>query len=251
MSSSSMCQTVYDTLRTVIYDTVHTVSFDTIRTFDTVKVQLDSNYSVQILHDAQQFYADSFNWLLGVMAVVFAVVIFASEKWSNRKLNIQTEKLEQNFGKLAEDRAGAAARTAATNATEKVAKEMEDKVFEIEKHIAKTIPNIVKIYLIQARLSTHPNDCLRYCLFAMEIMTDGYGENLLGETEIILGLLKHKVVENIQQIDKSLCKDTIETIENFEAAYFQFVFKQPIEKREAFMPTIRRCKAIIEAFEAI
>lgn len=69
MSSSSMCQTVYDTVHTVVYDTVHTVSFDTVRTFDTVKVMLDSNYSVQILHDAQQFYADSFNSLLAVVSV--------------------------------------------------------------------------------------------------------------------------------------------------------------------------------------
>ena len=37
--------------------------------FDTVKVILDSNYSVQILHDAQQFYADSFNSLLAVVSV--------------------------------------------------------------------------------------------------------------------------------------------------------------------------------------
>ena len=185
------------------------------------------------------------------MAAVIAIAIFASEKWSNRKLNIQTEKLEQNFGKLAEARASDAARIAAANATEKVAKEMEEKVSSIEEHIAKTVPNIVKIYLIQARVSDNPNDCLRYCLFAIEIMTERYGENLLGETEITLGLLTHKVVGNIQQIDRSLCKDTIETIENFEAAYFEFVSKQPIEKREAFMPTIQRYKAVIEAFEAI
>ena len=65
--------TVIDTIHHVIYDTVHTVSFDTIRTFDTVKVQLDSNYSVQILHDAQQFYADSFNWLLTIFSLLATI----------------------------------------------------------------------------------------------------------------------------------------------------------------------------------
>lgn len=237
--------TVIDTIHHVVYDTVSTVSFDTVRTI------LDSSVTMQALKDSQTFYSSSFNWLLGVMAVVFAIAIFVSEKWTSRKIDIQIEKLEQNFGKLSEARASDAARIAAANATEKVAKEIECKVFEIEKHIVKTIPSIVKIYLIQARSSTHPNDCLRYCLFAMEIMTERYSDELLGETEIILGLLKHKVVGNIQQIDASLCKDTIETIENFEAAYFEFVSKQQIEKREAFMPTIQRCKAIIEAFESI
>lgn len=74
MSSSSMCQTVCDTLRTVIYDTVHTVSFDTVRTFDTVKVQIDSNYSVQILHDAQQFYSTAFSdiqFMIGILVSIF------------------------------------------------------------------------------------------------------------------------------------------------------------------------------------
>lgn len=245
--------TVIDTIHHIIYDTVHTSVFDTVHTvsFDTVRVVLDSSFTIDILNKSQEFYSNAFNWLLGVMAAVIAIAIFASEKWSNRKLNIQTEKLERNFEKLAETRAIEAARIAATNATEKVAKEMEDKVFNVEKHIAKTIPNIVKIYLIQARVSDNPNDCLRYCLFAIEIMTEGYDENLLGETEITLGLLTHKVVVNIQQIDRSLRKDSIETIENFEAAYFEFVSKQAIEKREAFMPTIQRCKTIIEAFESI
>ena len=46
--------------------------------FDTVKVILDSNYSVQILHDAQQFYADSFGDLL------MAFTIFIALSSSNR-----------------------------------------------------------------------------------------------------------------------------------------------------------------------
>lgn len=73
MSSSSMCQTVYDTLRTVIYDTVHTVSFDTVRTFDTVKVQLDSVFTIDLLNKSQEFYSDSFAWLLAIFGVLATI----------------------------------------------------------------------------------------------------------------------------------------------------------------------------------
>lgn len=73
MSSSSMCQTVYDTLYTVIYDTVHTVSFDTIRTFDTVKVQLDSVFTIDLLNKSQEFYSDSFAWLLAIFGVLATI----------------------------------------------------------------------------------------------------------------------------------------------------------------------------------
>lgn len=73
MSSSSMCQTVYDTVHTVIYDTVHTVSFDTVRTFDTVKVQLDSVFTIDLLNKSQEFYSDSFAWLLAIFGVLATI----------------------------------------------------------------------------------------------------------------------------------------------------------------------------------
>ena len=68
-----MCQTVYDTIRTVVYDTVHTVSFDTIRTFDTVKVQLDSVFTIDLLNKSQEFYSDSFAWLLAIFGVLATI----------------------------------------------------------------------------------------------------------------------------------------------------------------------------------
>ncbi len=68
-----MCQTVYDTLRTVIYDTVHIVSFDTVRTFDTVKVQLDSVFTIDLLNKSQEFYSDSFAWLLAIFGVLATI----------------------------------------------------------------------------------------------------------------------------------------------------------------------------------
>ena len=74
MSSISMCQTVYDTLRTVVYDTVHTVSFDTVRTFDTIKVMLDSTFTIDLLNKSQEFYSNSFSDLLMVFTIFIAVV---------------------------------------------------------------------------------------------------------------------------------------------------------------------------------
>ncbi len=74
MSSSSMCQTVYDTVHTVVYDTVHTVSFDTVRAFDTVKVMLDSVFTIDLLNKSQEFYSNSFSDLLMVFTIFIAVV---------------------------------------------------------------------------------------------------------------------------------------------------------------------------------
>lgn len=67
----------------VIYDTVHTAVFDTVRTavFDTVRTVLDSTYSIQLLHDAQQFYEDSFGDLLTVFEVFIAI---ATAVWGIR-----------------------------------------------------------------------------------------------------------------------------------------------------------------------
>ncbi len=79
MSSSSMCQTVYDTLRTVVYDTVHTSVFDTVHTvsFDTVHslVYDSAAVTVQALRDSQAFYSDKFGDLLTVFGVFIAIAV--------------------------------------------------------------------------------------------------------------------------------------------------------------------------------
>ena len=142
MSSSSMCQTVYDTVHTVVYDTVHTVSFDTVRTFDTVKVMLDSNYSVQILHDAQQFYADSFNSLLAVVSVSVAIAAFVFTVYSTHKTNSDSRKLKNEFdatsSKVAQDAAKEIAAKTKQN-FENAVKEQQTKLDSIKNETSKML----------------------------------------------------------------------------------------------------------------
>lgn len=73
---SATAQTIFDTVRTVVYDTVHTSVFDTVHTvsYDTVKVVLDSTFTIDLLNKSQEFYSNSFNWLLGIFGVFLAVI---------------------------------------------------------------------------------------------------------------------------------------------------------------------------------
>ena len=97
MSSSSMCQTVYDTVHTVVYDTVHTSVFDTVHTvsYDTVHslVYDSAAVTVQALRDSQAFYSNSFYWLIGVVTVIVAVFVLAMTIAWNRRFEVELEKL--------------------------------------------------------------------------------------------------------------------------------------------------------------
>ena len=91
--------TVYDTIRTVIYDTVHTVSFDTIRTFDTVKVQLDSVFTIDLLNKSQEFYVNAFDdikFLLGVFVSIFCAVVgvayLINTRWTIGRIKEETRR---------------------------------------------------------------------------------------------------------------------------------------------------------------
>lgn len=154
-----MCQTVYDTVHTVVYDTVHTVSFDTVRTFDTVKVMLDSNYSVQILHDAQQFYSESFNWLLGVFG---AFITIAVAVWGIR-LYFENKKIKK------------IAKKASKRAAQKVKAEFDERFEKQEKFVngLKTTTRDLRESVIvglfaQARLASYDNR-MRLSLFCLAL----------------------------------------------------------------------------------
>ena len=101
MSSSSMCQTVYDTVHTVVYDTVHTVSFDTVHTvsFDTVHslVYDSAAVTVQALRDSQAFYQDAFNNLLTLVSVAIAFASIILSLLSFVKTNYDSKKLKTEF----------------------------------------------------------------------------------------------------------------------------------------------------------
>ncbi len=99
MSSSSMCQTVYDTLRTVVYDTVHTSVFDTVHTvsYDTVKVALDSTFTIDLLNKSQEFYSNAFSdvqFMIGILVSIFlaGVGIFfgINYKWTIERIKKET-----------------------------------------------------------------------------------------------------------------------------------------------------------------
>lgn len=101
MSSSSMCQTVYDTIRTVVYDTVHTSVFDTVHTvsFDTVHslVYDSAAVTVQALRDSQAFYSNSFSWLIGVTGIAVAIATLFVTAFSFFKTNSDSRKLKSKF----------------------------------------------------------------------------------------------------------------------------------------------------------
>lgn len=107
MSSSSMCQTVYDTVRTVVYDTVHTSVFDTVHTvsFDTVHslVYDSASVTLQALRDSQTFYSNHFIALITVASVAVAVFIFVATKMWDRKVELEVDKLKKDCEKISEE----------------------------------------------------------------------------------------------------------------------------------------------------
>ena len=91
--------TVYDTIRTFVYDTVHTVSFDTVHTFDTVKVQLDSVFTIDLLNKSQEFYVNAFDevkFLLGVFVSIFCAVVgvayLINTRWTIGRIKEETRR---------------------------------------------------------------------------------------------------------------------------------------------------------------
>ena len=114
MSSSSMCQTVYDTIRTVVYDTVHTSVFDTVHTvsFDTVHslVYDSAAVTVQALRDSQAFYSNSFNYLITVAAIIAALFgIVVTWAW-NRQVTKELDKFKNECERIANNSADIAAK---------------------------------------------------------------------------------------------------------------------------------------------
>lgn len=159
MSSSSMCQAVYDTVHTVVYDTVHTVSFDTLRTFDTVKVQLDSVFTIDLLNKSQEFYSNSFNWLLGVFGTFITIAVAV---WGIR-LYLENKKIKK------------IAKKASERAAQKVKAEFDERFEKQEKFVngLKTTTSDLRESVIvglfaQARLASYDNR-MRLSLFCLAL----------------------------------------------------------------------------------
>ena len=194
--------TVYDTLRTVIYDTVHTVSFDTVSTFDTVKVQLDSNYSVQILHDAQQFLVSIF---LAGIGIFFGL---------NFKWTIERIKKETRLGVEEETK------KAIADYNEKLDKCLDDCRKEMgsisEKSKAVTNKMMFAI-LAQAKITTDANNALRMYLILIKFVDDEFDVVHIPLAEIAVKEMKARFFSSTiySGINKSLCKSIYDELGSF------------------------------------
>lgn len=78
---------VIDTVHHIVYDTVHTASFDT------VHILMDSSITVQALKSSQEFYSNSFTWLLAIfgifltiIAIIFGFKLYHDLKSINKKI---------------------------------------------------------------------------------------------------------------------------------------------------------------------
>ena len=154
MSSSSMCQTVYDTLRTVIYDTVHTSVFDTVHTvsFDTVHslVYDSAAVTVQALRDSQAFYQDAFNNLLMLVSVVIAIasillsfLSFVISKYDSKKLKTQFDVRSSEVAKEASAKIAVETKNEFAKAIEEQKKHLDEANKNSKKLWDETIPLVI------------------------------------------------------------------------------------------------------------
>ena len=154
MSSSSMCQTVYDTLRTVIYDTVHTSVFDTVHTvsFDTVHslVYDSAAVTVQALRDSQAFYQDAFNNLLMLVSVAIAIasillsfLSFVISKYDSKKLKTQFDARSSEVAKEASAKIAVETKNEFAKAIEEQKKHLDEANKNSKKLWDETIPLVI------------------------------------------------------------------------------------------------------------
>lgn len=161
MSSSSMCQTVYDTIRTVVYDTVHTSVFDTVHTVRvaTVKIKLDSTYTIDLLNKAQQFYSDSFGDLLTVFGIFVTIAVAV---WGIR-LYLENKKVKK-IAKKASERAAQKVKAAFDERFEK-----QEKFVNNLKTTTRDLRESVIVGLFaQAKLASYDNK-MRLSLFCLAL----------------------------------------------------------------------------------
>ena len=156
-----MCQTVYDTIRTVVYDTVHTSVFDTVHTVRvaTVKIKLDSTYTIDLLNKAQQFYSDSFSDLLTVFGIFVTIAVAV---WGIR-LYLENKKVKK------------IAKKASERAAQKVKAEFDERFEKQEKFVnnLKTTTRDLRESVIvglftQAKLASYDNK-MRLSLFCLAL----------------------------------------------------------------------------------
>ena len=154
MSSSSMCQTVYDTVHTVVYDTVHTSVFDTVHTvsFDTVHslVYDSASVTLQALRDSQTFYQDAFNNLLMLVSVAIAIasillsfLSFVISKYDSKKLKTQFDVRSSEVAKEASAKIAVETKNEFAKAIEEQKKHLDEANKNSKKLWDETIPLVI------------------------------------------------------------------------------------------------------------
>ena len=227
MSSSSMCQTVYDTLRTVIYDNV--------------KVQLDSVFTIDLLNKSQEFYSNSFYWLIGVITVLVAIFVLAMTIAWSRRFDTEVEEEVKHISKKAFDES--------KSEFEQNVSDLRVRLGKASSKINDLLSKLIMNYLLQAKNASDSNECLRSCIFAFDIISDNFGAGLMTEAELIVSVLEKRFIKEFHGgVDSYLCKTIIDRIEIFESYYFEyFVDKSPEEKENAagFINRINAIKACL------
>ena len=243
-----MCQTVYDTVHTVVYDTVHTVSFDTVRTFDTVKVMLDSVFTIDLLNKSQEFYSSSFNNLLVVVTILIALFVLAMTFAWSRKFKTEVEKLRNKM----DDEVKHISEKAYSESKKVFEQNVSDLSNRLKSMSSKTDSlwsNFVKLYVFQASQAKDDNDCLRSCLFAFKAINSNFNPSLLHESGLLATMLEARFLDFDQSdLNTNLCNRLIEQIEIFESYFFEhFIDKSPKEKEKAtdFINRINAIKACL------
>lgn len=149
-----MCQTVYDTIRTVVYDTVHTSVFDTVHTvtFDTVHslVYDTAAVTVQALRDSQAFYQDAFNNLLMLVSVAIAIasivlsfLSFVISKYDSKKLKTQFDVRSSEVAKEASAKIAVETKNEFAKAIEEQKKHLDEANKNSKKLWDETIPFVI------------------------------------------------------------------------------------------------------------
>lgn len=214
---------------TTVIDTIHHAFV-----YDTIHVVIDSSFTPQILRDAQAFYSNSFNWLLGVAGLGVTVFVFVMTLAWNKRLDSEVEKLRNRMDeevKHISDKAYDESK----KVFEQNVSGLENQLQTMTSKIDSIWSNYVKTFVHQASIAKDAGDCLRFCSFAFNAINCNFNPSLLNEVGLMVVLLEARFLDfDRPNLDAVLCRSLVNQIEIFESYFFEyFVDKSPEEKEKA------------------
>lgn len=236
--------TVYDTLRTVIYDTVHTVSFDTIRTFDTVKVQLDSVFTIDLLNKSQEFYVNAFDdvkFLLGVFVSIFCAVVgvayLINTRWTIGRIKEETRRgVEDETSKALERFEDEQKKN-----LEKCRKEMD----AISLRSATVTNKMLFAILAQAKITEDSNNSLRMYHILVKFVNDEFDVVHITLVEIAVKEMMVRFFGSVvhPELNATVCKNLYEELGKFRRRIYDIddaEIKKFVEEFDPFITGLRK-----------